>query len=64
MHSEDPDTVQYCLEWGQQPAARVPHLAYQASSNGTQKLQLLHINFLMIRKMYYWSWLVQKYGRS
>jgi len=53
MHSEDPDTVQYCLEWGQQPAARVPHLAYQASSNGTQKLQLLHINFLMIRKMYY-----------
>jgi len=42
----------------------VPHLARQAISNGTQKLHMLHINFVMIHKKYYWPWLVRKYGSS
>jgi len=33
---------------GQQPTARAPHLARQAISNGTQKLHVLHIDFVMI----------------
>ena len=33
---------------GLQPTARVPHLAGQAISNGSQKLQVLRINFVMI----------------
>jgi len=31
-----------------QPTARVPHLARQAISNGTQKLHALHIDLAMI----------------
>jgi len=33
---------------GQQPTARMPNLACQAISNGTQKLQVSHINFVMV----------------
>jgi len=33
---------------GRQATARVPHLAQQEISNGTQKLQVSHINFVMI----------------
>ena len=34
---------------GRQPTARVPHLARQAFSNGTEKLHILHITFVTIR---------------
>jgi len=44
-----------------QHEARVPNLTRQAISNGTQKLRVLHINFVMIHKKYYWPWLVQKH---
>jgi len=40
--------------------ARVLHLARQAIFNGTQKLQVLHINFVMIHNKCYWPSLVQK----
>jgi len=33
---------------GRQPTARVPHLARQAISNGTEKLHVLHISFATI----------------
>jgi len=33
---------------GRQPTARAAHLARQAISNGTQKLHVLHIDFVMI----------------
>jgi len=42
----------------------MPHLARQAISNNTQKLQVLPINFVMIHKKYCWPWLVQKHGCS
>ena len=41
---------------GRQP---VVCLACQAISVGTQKLQVLRVNFVMIHKKYYWPWLVQ-----
>jgi len=47
---------------GRQPSARLPHLARYAISSGTQKLQVLRINFVFIHKKYYWPWLVQKCG--
>jgi len=43
---------------------RVPQLARQEISNGTQKLQVLHISFVIIQKKFYWPWLAQKYGCS
>ena len=54
---EDDHLPKQTLHQGQQPVARMPHLARQTISNGTQKLQVLHINFVMIHKKYYWPWL-------
>ena len=47
------------LEQGRQRTTRVPHSARQAISNGTQKLQVLHINFDMIHKKYCYSWIAE-----